>query len=322
MQKGESVISLSMAGLVVFAIFAIQQKWRSGSLKDVASSAQEFILETAGLEGEVPEIPGYEKLKTFPLGHYRAGLYRASPAPLTFASGRLVIYGHDNHPAFMLDTLEGSKTPWTKLYDFAQHQTFSFGASHPHATYTRSLTGNGELDVVIGQYSGGDHCCTTATVLELGKDAVKVLGRIEGLDGLPLEGLELRRPNRDSPWEIIVRRPAQAACGTEEDVPNVVSIYAYADGQYTDQTSRYSTLLESVLRQNLAKWTGTKTRSLKLMQAVAVDYATLGQREQARRFIETNLTQVRLELRKKGIDPNTCLADLESLLDDVTSTNP
>ncbi len=58
------------------------------------------------------------------------------------------------------------------------------------------------------------------------------------------------------------------------------------------------------------------------MQAVAVDDATLGQREQARRFFETNLAQIRLELRKKGIDPNSCVADLESLLDDVTSTNP
>jgi len=38
-------------------------------------------------------------VKTFLLGGYRAGLYRASPAPSVFAPGRIVIYDRQNQPS-------------------------------------------------------------------------------------------------------------------------------------------------------------------------------------------------------------------------------
>ena len=109
---------MALAAVVLLAVIAVQRRWNPASLKDVANSAEDFILTTTGIGGQVPDIAGYERLKTFRLGNYRAGLYRATPAPLVFAPGRLVIYDHADQPVFKLETLEGSKDPWSALYDF------------------------------------------------------------------------------------------------------------------------------------------------------------------------------------------------------------
>ena len=82
MQKGENIVSIALAAVVLLAVLAIQRRWNPASLKDVASSAEDFILTTTGIGGQVPDIAGYERLKEFRLGKYRAGLYRATPAPL------------------------------------------------------------------------------------------------------------------------------------------------------------------------------------------------------------------------------------------------
>src|ERR1017187_1532218 len=109
MQKGENIISIALAAVVLLAVLAVQSNWNRASFEDVASSAKDFILTSAGIGGQLPEVVGYALLQTFRLGDYRAGLYRASPAPLVFAPGRLVVYNHANRPVFRLDTLEGSK---------------------------------------------------------------------------------------------------------------------------------------------------------------------------------------------------------------------
>ncbi len=322
MRKGESVISTTMAIIVVVAILAVQQKWKPASLKDVASTAEQFFLETTGISGQIPEIQGYDKVKTFRLRWYRAALYRTSPAPLVFAPGHLIIYNRDNHAVFKLETLEGSQVAWTELYDFAGRRGLTAKGRRNRPDYTRSLTGNGEPDIIVGQYSGGDHCCTTATIVELREGAVKALGKIEGLDGLPFEGLELHRTEKDQPWEIIAHRPARTVCGSHEDAADLLSVYAYADGQYTDQTNRFTSFLESVLRQNLAKWTQGKSRSLQLMQTLAANYASLGQRDQATRFFEMNLQQFLPELEKKGVNPTACLEEAKSLVENLSSAWP
>jgi hypothetical protein len=322
MQKGENVISVALAAVVVLTIVAIQRKWQPASLHEVAASAEEFILTTTGIRGQVPDIAGYEKLKTFRLEGYRAALYRASPAPLVFAPGRLVIYNRDNQPVFKLETLEGSKDPWTNLYDFTGRHGLPVPGSRARPDYTRSLTGNGQPDIVIGQYSGGDRCCTIATVVELGKEAVKVLGRVEGLDGLPFEGLELRKIDKDPAWEIIAHRPYRTSCDAQDDVADVLAVYAYASGQFTDQTARFADYLGSVLRQNLAKWRQERARSLQLLQTLAVDYAALGQRDQGKRFFAMNLNLFMPHLKQRGVDPNACIEDLEALVDRLPSVVP
>ena len=315
MQKGETVISIALAAVVFFAIFAIQRRWNPTSLKEVATSAEDFILTTTGIRGQVPDIAGYERVKTFRLEGYLAGLYRATPAPLVFASGRLVIYDRQNQPVFTLETLEGSKEPWTALYDFAGRRGLPAAGNRARPDYARDLTGDGVPDAIIGQYSGGDHCCTVATIVALGTDTVTPIGRIDGLDGMPFEGLEVRKLNKDTSWECIAHRPYLTACGTHADAADVISAYAFANGRYTDQTARFDDYLLDVLRQNLARWRQEKNRSLGLLQTLAVDYAALGQQDLGKRFFALNLSQFTPSLRKQNVDPNVCLESLETLVE-------
>lgn len=321
-QKGGYAVSVALAGIVLVTALLIQQRWQLSSLKDAASSAEEFILSKAGLKSQVPDILGFEILNTFVLGHYRAALYRATSAPLVFAPGRFVIYDGNSRPAFKLETLEGSREPWTALYNFAGRQGATAPGNRPRPVYARSLTGNGQLDIVVGHYSGGNRCCTTAIVLELGKEIVRLLGRIEGLEGLPFVGLEFRKLNRDTSWEIIAHRRSTTLCGSREDAADLLSVYAYTDGQYTDQTARFADFFQSVVRKDLAKWSREKARSMELLQTLAVNYALAGQREEARRFFATNLAGFVPQLRGVGVDPNSCLEDLEALFGRLPSGPP
>jgi hypothetical protein len=322
MQKGESVISVAVAGAVLLAFLVVQRRWQPASLKEMASSAGEFILTTTGLRGEAPEIAGYAKVKTFRLGPYRAGLYRASPAPLVFAPGRFVIYDRANKPVFKLETLEGSKEPWTTLYDFAGRNGLSAPGGRTRPDYTRSLAGTPEADIIIGQYSGGEHCCTTATVVELGTDSVKVLGSLSGLDGLPFEGLDVRKVDKDSAWELVAHRAYRTLCGLPADAPDVLAVFDYVNGQYTDQTSKHADYLQTLLRQNLQKWSRPRERSLQLLQTVAVSFAVLGSREEGKRFFAMNLPSVLPALRERGVDPNACIEDMEGLVARLPSVIP
>jgi hypothetical protein len=322
MQKGESVISVALAAAVLLAFLAVQQRWQLAALKEMASSASEFILTTAGLRGEAPEMAGYAKVKTFRLGRYRAGLYRVSPAPLIFAPGRFVIYDRANKPVLKLETLEGAKEPWTTLYDFAGQKGLSASGSRARPDYLRPLTGTSEPDIIIGQYSGGEHCCTTATVVELGTDTVKVLGSLSGLDGLPFEGLDVRKVDKDPAWELVAHRPYRTICGPPAEAPEVLAVFDYVNGEYTDQTSKHADYLENVLRQNLQKWSRPRERSLQLLQTVAVSFAVLGRREEGKWFFAMNLPLVLPVLRERGVDPNACIEDMEGLLARLPSIMP
>ena len=322
MQKGESVISVALAAAVLLAFLAVQQRWQLAALKEMASSASEFILTTAGLRGEAPEMAGYAKVKTFRLGRYRAGLYRVSPAPLIFAPGRFVIYDRANKPVLKLETLEGTKEPWTTLYDFAGQKGLSASGSRARPDYLRPLTGTSTPDIIIGQYSGGEHCCTTATVVELGTDTVKVLGSLSGLDGLPFEGLDVRKVDKDPAWELVAHRPYRTICGPPAEAPDVLAVFDYVNGEYTDQTSKHADYLENVLRQNLQKWSRPRERSLQLLQTVAVSFAVLGRREEGKWFFAMNLPLVLPVLRERGVDPNACIEDMEGLLARLPSIMP
>ena len=313
MQKGENVISIALAGVLVLAAIAVHRRWQLSSLKEIAVSAEEFILNTTGLKGQIPEIAGYAIVKKFELDRYRAALYRASPAPLIFAPGLFVVYGRDDKPVYKLETLEGSREPWTVLYDFT---ALSSPRSRRRRTpiYTFPLTGTKVPFAVVGQYSGGDHCCTSATVLELG-DRVTAAGRIDRLNGLPFEGLEIRRVDKDPAWEFVAHRPYLTICGTHQDAADVPAVYDYLDGQYTDQTLHHAGYLQTVLRTNLDRWSKQKERSMRLLQTLSLEYAVLGQREQAKRFFAMNLTPLVPDLGKIGVDPNACIEDLEILVD-------
>ena len=322
MNKGENVISFALAVVVVLTFVAIQRHWNPASLKDMASSAEDFILASTGIRGQVPDLVGYERLKTYRLETYRAALYRRSPASLVFASGRLVVYNADNQPVFKLETMEGSKDSWTTLYDFNGRRGLPLPGSRSRPEYTKSLTGNGTPDVVIGQYSGGDHCCTVATIIELGSDAVSVIGRIDGLEGLPFEGLEIRNLHKDKSWECVAHRPYITACGDHAEPADVLCVYTFMDGQYVDNTNQYADYLRGILRQNLTKWHQEKSVSLGLLQTVAAQFAQLGQKEEGKRFFAMNFNQFLPNLQQRGIDPNICLDDLENLMDRLPGVQP
>ena len=315
MQKGENAISVALAAVILLVFLALHQRWQPSSLKEAATSAEEFILSTTGLGGEIPEISGFEKVKTYRLGRYRAALYRASPAPLLFAPGRFFIYDSSNKVVFRLETLEGSKDAWTTLYDFAGRNGLPVPGSRARPGYTRNLTGAADADIVIGQFSGGDHCCTTATVLELGKETVQVLGRIEGLDGLPFEGLDIRKIDKDSDWELIAHRPYRTFCGGHGEAADVLAVYDFMNGRYVDQTGSHAEFFQAVLQENLKKWSKEKDRSIQLLQTLALNYATLGQRDEGKRFFAMSLPELLPTLKKKGVDPNACMDDVESLME-------
>jgi hypothetical protein len=319
MQKGESAISAAIAAVILLAFLAVQQRWQATGLREMANSAEDYVLATTGLRGQIPELPGFEKVKTYALGDYRAALYRASPAPLVFAPGRFVIYDLGNKPVFKLDTLEGSRDPWTAVYDFAGRNGLSAPGSRAKPKFTLDLTGAGALNALVGQYSGGDHCCTVTTVLELGKESVNVVGRISGLEGLPFEGLELRKIDKDAAWEIIAHQPYRTLCGGHEDAADVPSIYGYVNGQYVDQTAKQVDYLKGLMQRDMQKWGREKDRSIKLLQTIAAAHSLLGERDAGKRYFAMNLPSLLPALREKGVDPNACLDDVQALLDRLPS---
>ncbi len=322
MQKGENIVSLALAAIVLLTVIALQRRWNPADLKDVADSAEDFLLTTTGIGGQVPDITGYERLTTFRLGEYRAGLYRATPAPLIFAQGRLVIYDHDDRPVYKFETLEGSKDSWSSIYDFNGHHGAPAQGARAHSVFARDISGNGVPDIIVGQYSGGDHCCTTATILELGKDAVTPIGRITGIDGLPFDGLEVRKLTKGATLQCIAHRPETTSCGNHYDAADVLSVYAFAEGSFQDQTENFGEFFQDALRQDLAKWRQEKYRNMALLQTVAVDFAVVGQKDAGKRFFALNLNPLMPNLQSRNVDPNACIDALETLVDRVPAVNP
>ncbi len=314
MNKGESVISIVLAVIVLAVILAIKQQWRPASLERVTTKAENFVLTTTGLGDKVPPIPGYELVSDYTLVPFRAALYRASPSTHVFASYRFVLYDRQQRVALQMESLEEARQPWTRLYNFAGRNGAEPVSRRTRAAYMRDLTGNGMPDIIIGQYSGGDHCCSTATVVELGKDAARVMGRIDGMDGLPFEGMELRHLDNSKAWQVIAHRPYQTVCGLHADAADVLSIYAVTNGTYSDQTFTFQRYLDDVLRQDIARWSRPPQRSLHLLQTIATDYVRAGQLDEGKRFFALNLPQFMAQLQANGVDPNDCEEDVSGLL--------
>jgi hypothetical protein len=322
MQKGENAISVAMAAVVLLLFIAAHERWQISGLEKMATSAEEYILTSTGIRGETPELSGYQKLNTFSLGAYQASLYRQTPAPLTFAPGRFVVYDRSNKPVFKLNTLEGSREPWTAVYDFAGRNGRPVPGRKTKPRYAQDLNADGTPEAMVGVYSGGDHCCTVATILQLGKESLKVMGRLGGLDGLPFEGLELRNVDPDPALEIIGHSRYRTLCGGHEDSADVISVFDFVNGEWSNQTSRHADFLRSELQRNIQNWSRAKDRSIQALQTIAAGYAALGQRDLGQRFFAMNLPSVLPQLNKMGVDPDDCLEDNASLLARLPSVVP
>ncbi|MEJ2009580.1 MAG: hypothetical protein P8Z30_15725 [Acidobacteriota bacterium] len=295
MRKGEFLISAMLALAVFILVLGLQRNWHPSGLKEAATSAERYML---GKNSE-----------------YRAALYRSDSVSLGFAPGRLVIYNSKNQIAYRVDTLEGARDAWTAIYDFAGRHGLPARNRRPRPDYLRTLTGDRKPDMVIGLYSGGNRCCTTVNVLEVETDSLKVIGHIEGLNGWPFEGLEIRRIGPGPVRELVAHRPQVTACGSREEAADVIKVYAYSDGQYKDETSKFPDFLQGVLRQNLAMWSREKTPSLGLLQTLAAQYGVLGQPDRGKNFFAQNLDRFLPQMKEQGFDAASCKEDLDSLVD-------
>lgn len=331
MEKGESIISIALTALLVLIALGIKRQWTGSTFRSMATSAEDFVLKTAGLRGRIPELPGDERVHTFHLGSYNAALYRATPAPLVFASYHFIIFGANNKPLFKIDSIEATSTPWTTLYDFAGRRGRPDYHRRGPSVYKRDLTADGSPDILLGQYSGGDRCCTILTVIELANNKATVLGKISGLSGLPFEGLEIHRLDHGSGWDLVVHRPYRTACGAGADAADVISIYAYQSGQkgqssdggpqgqFTDQTQRFQPFLQRTLKSNLAQWNSGKARSLHLLLSLAADYASVGEAAEAQQFFQQNLPAFLPQLKDAGVDAQACLQDAANLVSSIAA---
>jgi hypothetical protein len=120
----------------------------------------------------------------------------------------------------------------------------------------------------------------------------------------------------------VAHRPYRTICGGHAEAADVLSIYAFVNGQYVDTTNQYADYLRSILRQNMAKWRQENSPSLGLLQTLAVEFAQLGQKEEGKRFFAMNFNPFLLHLQQRGIDPNACLEDLENLMDRLAGVQP
>lgn len=316
MRKGEFIISTLLAILVFFFVLGLQRDWKPSSLKEAASSAEQYVLGNGGARGAYPEIPGFERINTFTLDRqYRAALYRSNSVSLGFAPGRLVIYNDDNQTAYQVDTLEGAREAWTALYDFAGRRGLPAQNARPRPAYLRDLSGDHKPELVVGLYSGGNRCCTTVNVVEVEKNSLKVVGHIDGLKGWPFEGLEIRRIGRGSIRVLVVHRPQVTACGSREDAADVISVYSFSGGQYVDETGKFNDFLQGALRENLARWSREKDPSLSLLQTLAAQYAVLGQPDRGKIFFGQNLARFLPQMKQQGFDGPACRDDVNSLVD-------
>lgn len=321
MRKGEFIISTMLALLVFLLVLGLQRDWKPSSLKNAAASAEQYVLGKSSPHGGYPDISGFERIETFAIDRqYRAALYRSNSVSLGFAPGRLVIYNGEDRIAYQVDTLEGAREAWTALYDFAGHQGLPAKNSRPRPVYLRDLTDNRKPDLVVGLYSGGNRCCTTVNVLEVDKNSLVDIGRIEGLNGWPFLGLEIRRIGPDPIRELVAHRPEVTACGPRDDAADVISVYSYLDGQYKDQTSKFTDFLQGALRENLAKWSREKNPSLGLLQTLAAQYAVLGQPDRAKIFFAQNLARFLPQMKQQGFDGTACRDDLNSLVNRLASS--
>ena len=312
-KSGGAVLSLLLAATILLAVLALQ-KLSESPTEPSSSGAETGELSSASADGfRIPRLDGMEAVEILEVGTLRGVVYRYISPPLVFTQGKFILYDQELGLLYEIDTLEGSRDPWTRLYDFSQPRR----DRRPVPLYARDLNGDQVPEVILGQYSGGAYCCTTATIMSVGVPGVRHLGRIEGISGLPFEGLEARDLNGDGVWELIVQVPLSVSCVSPSKAPLLPTVYAYRDGQFTRASADFSDYFERVLRQHLREWRLRRNRTVSILIHTSLLHSVLGRGGEGRTFFEENLKDVLGELEMVGVSRQACENDVMRLLDRV-----
>ena len=271
-KSGGAVLSLLLAAATLIVVLALQ-KLSESPTEPPSPGAEGGEISPASADGfPIPRLDGMEAVEILEVGALRAVVYRYASPPLVFTQGKFILYDQELGLLYEIDTLEGSRDPWTRLYDFSQPRR----GRQAVPLYAQDLNGDQVPEVILGQYSGGAYCCTTATIVSVGVPGVRNLGRIEGISGLPFEGLKARDLNGDGTWELIVQLPVPSSCVSPSKAPLLPAVYSYRNGQFTRASKDFADYFERILRQHLREWRLRRNQSVQILIHTAILHSVLG----------------------------------------------
>ena len=306
---GGAVLSIILA-MVTLGFFLGVRK-----LTELAPPDSNSISTGAGSASDGPPtlpVPdGMEAVEVFDLGTYRAVLYRYASPPLVFTQGKFVLYDERYRSLYETDTLEGTREPWTRLYNFAGR------GREGRPVYLWDLNRDGAPEIVLGQFSGGGFCCTTATVLTLHESGIEIIGMVENIAGVPLENVHVRDVDRDGVRELLVELSLPPLCGSPRSAPHRPVAYTLLDGEAVEGKAQSDLYYRQILALRGSLWRRRANRTLHLLFNISVNYALLGDQEEAMEFFDRQIGQVRGELEAVGFGQDACREELKDFLEQI-----
>jgi hypothetical protein len=176
------------------------------------------------------------------------------------------------------------------------------------------LDGDGEPEVQLTLYTGGAHCCTELRVLRLQGTTYVAADHDFGDPSFAVEDLD-----RDGRPELLTaddrfayRYASYAASGLP------VQVIRYAQGRFSDVTSRYPALVRNDARRFWRTYRARRAHPsrepLGALAAWAADQYRLGRRAAARRVLRRELRAGRLRAADPWPHGRRFIADLDRFL--------
>ena len=311
---GGEVLSLILAGLTLGAVLTVQKLYESApkSSGPERAAPESAASSTSAGDSSFPRQKGMVVFEVREIGSYRAAIYRYASPPLIFTQGRFILYDQELTPLFETETLEGSREPWTRLYEFTGSRR------RARTLLAKDLDADGIPEIIVGQYSGGSYCCTTVTVVSLDPSGTRVVGRIEGIYGMPLESIEARDLDRNGIWELIVHLPLATICGPPGKSPHLPVIYTFREGNLVEASESFRNYFQQLLTRRRSHWQKRPNRSLQFLLNIVLNYALLDQKNEGQNFFSQQIDLVHAELGLNGASREACESDIQILLERTT----